>query len=508
MKAISLGLLVVLPSVLCAQASSAADLLRRSEPAIGPHQLPPSWTGFYFGGQTGGIINGADNRLVSSGDGGPIAATTFGGRGGRTGVTAGEIRSRTFFSGLYAGYNLQFGSAVLGAEADVNSLGRLDDILGSVRARLGFGSERFLVYGTAGVSFLSHRGGLDGIFVGGNGGAGGSGRAAGGIAGEGGAGGNGFGSRVIARNTIDRTGFVSGVGAEFKLSPQVGAGVEALYHSLDRDRRDFGLGQNDPPDDFFTVRGRLTFYLDGSGAPVLGTAPQFSSITRWTGVYAGAHVGGLHNRSNRVIDTVSLANGEPGTAGVRGIDAGGGGGGAVAFAGLQRNAAITGGGHAGYNWQSQRLVLGAEADVDASAHDSNKYYGSVRGRMGLVTGNFLLYGTGGLAVVRDESVRAILAENGEPGGNGGATLAGAGGVGGVGGRALAFRPDETRLGFVVGAGLEAKVSDRITAGLEGLYYDFEKQGNAPVLPSNGRSFVSGRDASDAFVLRTRFSFAL
>jgi opacity protein-like surface antigen len=120
----------------------------------------------------------------------------------------------------------------------------------------------------------------------------------------------------------------------------------------------------------------------------------------------------------------------------------------------------------------------------------------------------LFYGTGGLAVVRDESVRAIFAEDGGPGGNGGALIAAPGGVGGPGGRALAFRADETRLGFVVGAGLEAKVSDRITAGLEGLYYDFEDQRRAPVLPSNGRSFVSGRDASDAFVLRTRLSFAL
>src|SRR4051812_10662809 len=54
------------------------------------------------------------------------------------------------------------------------------------------------------------------------------------------------------------------------VSPQVGAGVEALYYSFDRDRRDFGLGQIDPPRDFVTVRGRLTFYLNGSDTPVLG----------------------------------------------------------------------------------------------------------------------------------------------------------------------------------------------------------------------------------------------
>src|SRR4051794_12722508 len=116
MKTPSLGLLVVLPGVLCAQASSAADLLSRSVPVVAPLPPPPSWSGFYVGGQFGGIVNGAGDRLVTSGDGGPIATSTFGGRGGQTGVAVGEIRSRTFFSGLHAGYNVQLGGAVLGLE--------------------------------------------------------------------------------------------------------------------------------------------------------------------------------------------------------------------------------------------------------------------------------------------------------------------------------------------------------------------------------------------------------
>ncbi len=61
---------------------------------------------------------------------------------------------------------------------------------------------------------------------------------------------------------------------------------------------------------------------------------------------------------------------------------------------------------------------------------------------------------------------------------------------------------------MVGAGLEAKVSDRMIVGVEGLYYDFEDRNNRPRLPSNGRNFVSGGDVSDALVLRTRLSFLL
>ena len=43
----------------------------------------------------------------------------------------------------------------MSVEADVNSLGPIDDVLASVRARVGFGGERMLIYGTAGVAFLS-----------------------------------------------------------------------------------------------------------------------------------------------------------------------------------------------------------------------------------------------------------------------------------------------------------------------------------------------------------------
>lgn len=502
MKTRSLSVVSALASGLCAQPSSAADLPIRHERPVSLVQ--PSWTGFYFGGQTGAILDRRGDRFITSGDGGPVAVTTFGGRGGRTGVAVGEIESPTIFQGLHAGYNWQQGSAVFGLEADVNSLGQIDDVLASARARLGIGNERTLVYGTAGVAFLSLSSGVDGVFVGGNGGPGGNA----GPGGEGGAGGNGFGSRIVTRDGTDRTGFVAGLGAEVKLSPQVGAGVEALYYAFDNGRSDRDIRNLEGPRDLVTLRGRLTFHFNGSDTPPSSSASLSSLSHPWAGFYVGGHIGALHHQSDRTINSVALANGEPGTAGVRGIDAGGGGGGAVAFAGLQRNAALTGGGHIGYNWHSRGLVFGAEADADASSNDGNRYFGSVRGRLGWTNHDYLFYGTAGVAVVRDESVRAIFAENGGPGGNGGVVVAAPGGAGGRGGRALAFGGDEARVGFVVGAGLEAKVSDRVTAGLEGLYYDFQDRRDPPPLPGNGRAFVSDDDTSDAFVVRTRFSFAL
>jgi opacity protein-like surface antigen len=354
------------------------------------------------------------------------------------------------------------------------------------------------------VAFLSLSSGVDGVFVGGNGGPGGSG----GPGGEGGAGGNGFGFRVITREGTDRTGFVGGVGAEVKLSPQVGAGVEALYYAFDRGRGDFNIRNLETLHDFVTVSGRLTFYFNDSDTPHASSAPVSFPSDPWAGFYVGGHIGALHNMSDRSIDSVALANGEPGSAGVRGIDAGGGGGGAVAFAGLQRNAAIMGGAHIGYNWHSPALLLGAEADADASSNDSNRYFGSVRGRLGWTNRDYLFYGTAGIAVVRDESFSGIFAENGGPGGNGGVVATAPGAAGGPGGRALAFGADDTRVGFVIGAGLETQLSNRVSAGLEGLYYAFQNRTNSPLLPDGGRAFVAGNDANDAFVVRTRFSFAL
>lgn len=66
---------------------------------------------------------------------------------------------------------------------------------------------------------------------------------------------------------------------------------------------------------------------------------------------------------------------------------------------------VSGGGQAGYNWQSGALVFGLEGDLQAnSASDtfaawkfSNPWFGTVRGRIGYALDNVLLYGTGGLA---------------------------------------------------------------------------------------------------------------
>ena len=497
MKTYALGSVIGAAYLFVMQPVNAADLTVASTPPV--YVPAPSWTGFYFGSQLGSIVSGARNHQIISGDGGPVAATTFGGRGGRTGIAVGEIEDPGLFYGFHAGYNWQWINAVFGFEADVSSLGSVGDVLGSARARLGYGTERFLLYGTAGLGFVSQGSGIVGVFVGGNGGNGGNG----GPGGEGGAGGNGFGMRVITRDGTHLTGFAGGAGTEIKLTPQIGVGVEALYYAFDSGTRYLGLS-----DDFWTVRGRVTFHLGQPDASASVSAPGASTVGSWAGLYGGGHIGAIYNLSDSVIGDVVLANGESGTAGVRGIDGGGGGGGAVAFAALQKNASFIGGLHLGYNVQSLGLIYGGEADVSFGTNDSHKYLGTIRGRLGWAYQTYLLYGTAGVAFERNEAAQAIFAGNGGNGGNGGAAVAAPGGSGGLGGRALAIRADDTRAGVVAGAGLEAKLTDRVSLGFEGLYYGF-RHDNVPATAGlgAGRTFV-GSGNNDALVLRTRLSFSL
>lgn len=483
------GALPLVTGLAIGSAVHAADLPARVSPPA-PIFVVQDWTGLYLGGQIGTVVDSKD-RSFASGDGGLIIPPGFGGRGGRTGNALGVVNGRDLFTGGHLGYNWQIGGAVFGLEADVNGLGPIDDLLGSGRARLGFGTPTFLVYGTAGVAFQALNTTIAGLFVGGNGGNGGNG----GPGGDAGTGGNGFGTLALTRPASDRVGFVGGGGIEAKLAPQVSAGIEALYYVFDGSPAFTGL-----PSDFLSLRGRLSFHLQ----PTDLAAPGSIGSASWGGFYGGGHFGGITNLSP-LIGSTALADGENGAAGTRGIDGGGGGGGAVAFAGLQRNPSLIGGVHLGYNWQAGSLVYGGEGDFGVSTDENHRLLGSVRARLGYSSGSFLIYGTGGAAFNGNEATRAIFAGSGGNGGDGGAVILAPGGAGGAGGQALAFTKSDTQVGFVVGAGLESKITERLSAGLEGLYYNFGKADVVPAPSPAGRAFSAG--SLDAVVVRTRLSWS-
>ena len=154
--------------------------------------------------------------------------------------------------------------------------------------------------------------------------------------------------------------------------------------------------------------------------------PAYVSPTTWAGFYAGIHAGSTFD------DTLTLTDGDSSISG-------------------EADSAFVGGIHVGYNWQkSTNWVFGLEAAVsllDDGEEDFEvtDYLASVRGRLGYATGNSLFYGTGGVAFLGySDDVAGLLDE-------------------------------DTAVGFVVGGGFEHKLTDNISFGVEGLYYDFSSE---------------------------------
>jgi outer membrane immunogenic protein len=211
----------------------AADLPIRSQM---PLKAPPlqqqafSWTGFYIGGNVGGAFDNSDRVNASVGGLG-----AFDLRGKSDGVTAG---------GQF-GYNYEFmlgglQGIVIGVETDaaytdlsssvpidagglgtVNLHSRLD-YLGTVRGRLGYAYDRFLVYGTGGFAYgtVEHSADLNGA--------------------------------NFANLKTTETGFTYGGGFEYALpidtwihmsnTSAITVGAEYLRYQLDDTSANFGLG--------------------------------------------------------------------------------------------------------------------------------------------------------------------------------------------------------------------------------------------------------------------------
>ena len=148
------GFLVAAAAGLVSAPAFAADL-GSPEPLPAPALVEAApvndWTGFYLGALAGWSWGNADTDTV-----------------------VGDIDADGWDAGAYAGANWQFGSYVVGAEADAlfsgadGSEGGLDieqGANGSLRARAGVALDQFLLYGTAGAAVtnveLSDAGGSD-----------------------------------------------------------------------------------------------------------------------------------------------------------------------------------------------------------------------------------------------------------------------------------------------------------------------------------------------------------
>ncbi|HEX5210157.1 MAG TPA: outer membrane protein [Pseudolabrys sp.] len=153
---------VSVSALLLAGGAQAADMPARpvyKAPAVAP--APWNWSGFYVGGTLGGIWS---RNSIADGPPGPLG-TYFGGGGSPSSL---DNNGSGVIGGLELGYNWQISNVVLGVEADLSatSVNRTLPFfadtfstklpwLSTVRGRVGFAFDRFLVYGTGGAAFAN-----------------------------------------------------------------------------------------------------------------------------------------------------------------------------------------------------------------------------------------------------------------------------------------------------------------------------------------------------------------
>jgi len=193
--------------------------------------------------------------------------------------------------------------------------------------------------------------------------------------------------------------------------------------------------------------------------------PWAPLIDTWTGFYIGVNAGGA--RSDNTVAYAQL--GTPGFA-------------SASFT----NTSAVGGAQAGFNWQMASFVVGVEIDLDGrrwtasstsaplagnaidlvTLSQNENWLGTARGRLGFAWGDALLYATGGAAAGEVEhSVTEFRVTTGDT-------------------RNLTDSP--TKIGCVVGAGLEYRVWGNVSVGVEYLHVDL---GNTTL--TNTASIVGG-----------------
>jgi outer membrane immunogenic protein len=132
------------------------------------------------------------------------------------------------------------------------------------------------------------------------------------------------------------------------------------------------------------------------------------------------------------------------------------------------SSSFIGGGQLGYNWQHGTFVYGVEADISGLTHGYRQaapevgkgnmvksdieWLATFRGRAGLAVNDTLVYMTGGLAV---GGVKNTFAPNGDLASSTGAVKS----------------ESKTKVGWVVGGGIEHMWTRNLTVGLEALFVD-------------------------------------
>lgn len=371
-----------------------------------------NWNGFYAGANYGTALSQSRFRTTNV--------------TGESGVADASLSV-----GLQAGFNWHYHpNWVAGIEADISWLdidrtitdfttppgvlfGAKSDWYGTLRGRLGYTSSPSLFYVTGGAAFVQVKNLVD-------------------LSPRG-------GTNLSASETA--TGWTAGFGTEVALGGGWSAKAEYLYidageqHIFDPVFQ--GGDTTTIKNRFHTFRKGLNYRFGGPDVPA-AAIPKYN----WAGFYGGFFGGvAAAQVSMKQVSGVSLAGAEDFDPAALGP---------------------TGGMQFGYNWYFTRdWVAGVEGDIgwlgldhvhegwnDPRLGVKTGWYGTLRGRVGISAGQALLYGTGGLAVVRVKNVFDA---------------------------AVPASSSEAAVGWTIGGGIEATLGNQWTAKTEYLMIDAGQQ---------------------------------
>jgi outer membrane immunogenic protein len=219
----------------------------------------------------------------------------------------------------------------------------------------------------------------------------------------------------------------------------------------------------------------------------------------WTGFYAGLNIGGVWGRSDPNTTIGCPATGyfcTPALFTTNGPQIAG------LASGSKNSIGFTGGAQVGYNWQVGNIVYGLEGDFGAfhlqgstggtalystgapgrsfnvGTSYQTDWLATARGRLGWALSNFLLYGTGGLALTELKVSNSFMDDIVVPG---------------VASGAIESASDSAvRVGWTVGAGAEWALSSHWAIKAEYLYADFGERITATGTVVNPGTAYAGR----------------
>jgi outer membrane immunogenic protein len=224
---------------------------------------------------------------------------------------------------------------------------------------------------------------------------------------------------------------------------------------------------------FAFIVGDAALAADLPIEPPIYQLPVRARAYSWTGFYFGGNVGGAWGHST---NPTTVSGGYFDAAEALAVNAVG--------AQVTKSSGYIAGGQAGFNWQAGGFLAGVEADFNyfglrgssavsgiypsrapagfqITTSISTDWLATFRGRFGFVWDNWLFFGTGGVAFA---SLRGDFAFSDNCGTVGGCPIAAS--------AIEAISLSETRVGYAVGAGIEAGFASQWTIKAEYLFVSF------------------------------------